>query len=163
MRNILRGIAAGVGMTMDPTRRVLVVDDDKDVRDILFSVLQTRGIHADSATNGREALELIGQHPYVVVVLDLMMPEIDGFGVLDALQASGTMPVVLVVTAADQGLIDRLDATLIHGLIRKPFDPQEIADVVAACADIRGKGMFETMALAAMIAGGPLVTFFSKY
>ena len=50
MRNILRGIAGGVGMMMDPTRRVLVVDDDKDVRDILFSVLQTRGIHADSAT-----------------------------------------------------------------------------------------------------------------
>jgi CheY-like chemotaxis protein len=162
MRNILRGIAAGVGMTMDPTRRVLVVDDDKDVREILFSVLQTRGIHADSATNGREALELIAQHPYVVVVLDLMMPEIDGFGVLETLQASGTLPVVLVLTAADHALTDSLDPGLIHGIIRKPFDPQEIADVIAACADIRSKGMFETMALAAMIAGGPLVTFFSR-
>jgi len=163
MRNIVRGIAAGMGMTMDPTKRVLVVDDDKDVRDILFSVLQSRGIQTDSATNGREALELIGQHPYVVVLLDLMMPEIDGFGVLETLQAAGTMPVVLVVSAADQGLTDKLDPSLIHGVIRKPFDPQEIADVVAACADIRGKGMFETMALAAMIAGGPLVTFFSRY
>jgi len=163
MRNIVRGIAAGIGMTMDPTKRVLVVDDDKDVRDILFAVLQSRGIQTDSATNGREALELIGQHPYVVVVLDLMMPEIDGFGVLETLQAAGTMPVVLVVTAADQGLTDKLDPSLIHGVIRKPCDPQEIADVVAACADIRGKGMFETMALAAMIAGGPLVTFLSRY
>ncbi|HEX7190667.1 MAG TPA: response regulator [Thermoanaerobaculia bacterium] len=162
MRNILKGIAAGVGVTMDPTRRVLVVDDDKDVRDILFSVLQSRGIHADCATNGREALDLIAQHPYVVVVLDLMMPEVDGFGVLEALHAGGTMPVVLVVTAADQGKIDRLDPSLIHGLVRKPFDPLEIADVVASCADIRSKGMFETMALAAMLAGGPLVTFFSR-
>jgi DNA-binding response OmpR family regulator len=163
MRNILRGIAAGVGMTMDSTRRVLVVDDDKDVRDILFSVLQNRGIQVDSARNGREALELIGQNPYVVVVLDLMMPELDGFGVLETLQASGTMPVVLVLTAADHAMTERLDPSLIHGLIRKPFDPKEIADVIAACADIRGKGMFETMALAAMIAGGPLVTFFSRY
>ena len=162
MRNIMRGIAAGMGMTMDPTKRVLVVDDDKDVRDILFSVLQSRGIHADTATNGREALDLIAQHPYAVVVLDLMMPEVDGFEVLATLQASGTMPVVLVVTAADQGLTDRLDPSLIHGLVRKPFDPQEIADVISACADIRSRGMFETMALAAMIAGGPLVTFFSR-
>src|SRR5438045_3840071 len=123
MRNILRGIAGGVGMMIDPTRRVLVVDDDKDVRDILFSVLQTRGIHADSAANGREALDLVAQHPYVVVVLDLMMPEVDGFGVLDALRTSGAMPVVLVVTAADHALTDRLDPSLSHGLIRKPFGP----------------------------------------
>jgi DNA-binding response OmpR family regulator len=149
-------------MTTDPTKRVLIVDDEKDVRDILFTVLQQRGIQADCAANGREALDLIGQHPYVVVVLDLMMPEVDGFAVLDTLRNADTMPVVLVLTAADQGLIDRLDASLIHGLIRKPFEPAEIADVIAACADIRSRGMFETMALAAMIASGPLVTFFSR-
>jgi two-component system OmpR family response regulator len=149
-------------MTMEPTKRVLIVDDDKDVRDILGTVLSTRGIRADGASNGREALDLIAQHPYLVVVLDLMMPEVDGFGVLETLHAGGAMPVVLVVTAADHALTDRLDASLIHGLVRKPFDPQEIADVVAACADIRSKSMFETMALAAMIAGAPLVTFFSR-
>src|ERR1043166_5659426 len=145
MRKILREIAAGVGMTTDPTKRVLIVDDEKDVRDILFTVLQVRGIQADCAGNGREALELIAQHPYVVVVLDLMMPEVDGFTVLETLRDAGTLPVVLVLTAADQGLIDRLDASLIHGLVRKPFEPAEIADVIAACADIRGKSMFETM------------------
>ena len=162
MRNIMRGIAAGVGMSMDATKRVLIVDDEKDVRDILFTVLQSRGIPADCAANGREALELVAQHPYVVVVLDLMMPEVDGFAVLETLHAAGTLPVVLVLTAADQGLIDRLDASLIHGLIRKPFEPAEIADVIAACADIRSRGMFETMAIAAMIAGGPLVTLLSR-
>jgi DNA-binding response OmpR family regulator len=162
MRNIMRGIAAGVGMTMDPTKRVLIVDDEQDVRNILFTVLQARGIQADCAANGREALDLIGQHPYVVVVLDLMMPEVDGFTVLETLRANGTLPVVLVLTAADQGLIDRLDASLIHGVVRKPFEPIEIADVIAACADIRSKSMFETMAIAAMIAGAPLVTLLSR-
>ena len=162
MRNILRGIVAGVGMASDPTKRVLIVDDEKDVRDILFTVLQQRGIQADCAANGREALDLIAQHPYVVVVLDLMMPEVDGFAVLESLKSAGTMPVVLVLTAADQGLIERLDASLIHGLVRKPFEPSEIADVIAACADIRSRSMFETMALAAMIAGGPLVTLLSR-
>ncbi len=149
-------------MTMDPTKRVLIVDDDKDVRDILYTVLQSRGIQADCATNGREALDLIAQHSYVVVVLDLMMPEVDGFTVLETLKAAGTLPVVLVLTAADQTLTDRLDASLIHGLVRKPFEPAEIADIIAACADIRSRSLFETMALAAMIAGGPLVTFFSR-
>ena len=162
MRNILRGIAAGVGMAIDPAKRVLIVDDDQDVRNILFTVLQQRGIQADCATNGREALDFVAQHPYVVVVLDLMMPEVDGFTVLETLRAAGTLPVVLVLTAADQGHIDRLDPNLIHGLMRKPFEPAEIADVIAACAEIRGRSMFETMALAAMLAGGPLVTFFSR-
>ncbi|HEY2322220.1 MAG TPA: response regulator [Thermoanaerobaculia bacterium] len=149
-------------MAIDSTKRVLIVDDEKDVRDILFTVLQARGISADCATNGREALDLIAQHPYVVVVLDLMMPEVNGFTVLETLRAAGPMPVVLVLTAADQGLIDRLDASLIHGLIRKPFEPHEIADVIAACAEIRGRSMFETMAIAAMIAGAPLVTLLSR-
>ena len=162
MRNVLRGIATGLGMTMDATKRVLIVDDDKDVREILFTVLQARGIQADCAANGREALDLVAQHSYVVVVLDLMMPEVDGFTVVETLHASGTMPVVLVLTAADQGAIDRLDANLIHGLIRKPFEPAEIADVIAACADIRSRSMFETMAIAAMLAGGPLVTLLSR-
>ena len=149
-------------MASDPAKRVLIVDDEKDVRDILFTVLQQRGIQADCAANGREALDLIAQHPYVVVVLDLMMPEVDGFAVLETLKSAGTMPVVLVLTAADQGLIERLDASLIHGLVRKPFEPSEIADGIAACADIRSRSMFETMALAAMIAGGPLVTLLSR-
>jgi CheY-like chemotaxis protein len=161
MRNILRSFA-GVGMTVDQSRRVLVVDDEQDVRDILFTVLQQRGITTDVAADGGEALELVTQHQYTVVVLDLMMPGIDGFAVLDALRACVPMPVVLVLTAADQALTDRLDATIIHGLIRKPFDPQEIADVIAACADIRGRSAFETMAIAAMLAGGPLMTFFSR-
>ena len=161
MRNILRSFA-GTGMTVDQSRRVLVVDDDRDVREILFSVLQQRGIYADCAANGREALDLIAQHPYVVVVLDLMMPEIDGFGVLEALRGSAAMPVVLVLTAADVSLVDRLDASLIHGVVRKPFEPDEIADVIAACADIRGRSSFETMAIAMMLAGTPLVTFFSR-
>jgi len=160
MRNILRSIT-GVGMNMD-TRRVLVVDDDRDVREILFTVLQQRGISVDSAMNGREALDLIAQHQYMVVVLDLMMPEVDGFTVLETLQAAGTLPVVLVLTAADPGLTERLDPTLIHGLIRKPFDPDEVADVIAACAEIRGRSAFETMAIAAMLAGGPLVTWLAK-
>ena len=161
MRNILRSFA-GTGMTVDQSRRVLVVDDDRDVRDILFAVLQQRGIAADCVTNGREALELIAQHPYVVVVLDLMMPEVDGFTLLETLRDGGRMPVVLVLTATDQSTTDGLDATLIHGLIRKPFEPEEIADVIAACADIRGRSAFETMAIAAMLAGTPLMTFFSK-
>jgi CheY-like chemotaxis protein len=144
-------------------RRVLVVDDDADTRDILTSVLQTRGIGVDTAHDGETALVLLRDNQYSVVLLDLLMPGTDGFRVLEALRAAGLpLPVVLVVTGAEPGQLARLDASIIHGIVRKPFDPQELAGIVQACDEIRGRSAFETMALAAMLASTPLISFFSR-
>jgi CheY-like chemotaxis protein len=144
-------------------RRVLVVDDDADTRDILTSVLQNRGIGVDSAHDGESALALLRDNQYSVILLDLLMPGTDGFLVLDVLRGEGRpMPVVLVVTGAEPAQLARLDPAVIHGIVRKPFDPQELASIVQACDDIRGRSAFETMALAAMLAGTPIISFFSR-
>jgi CheY-like chemotaxis protein len=144
-------------VTVEQYRRVLVIDDEESVRRMLSSALRQRTLSVDEASDGRDAIALVNENRYAVVLLDLLMPEVDGFHVLDAIGRVTNPPVVLVVSGADRALIDRLDSRLIHGIIRKPFDPVEIADIVQACAEIRGRSAFETMAYATAIAGAPLI------
>jgi CheY-like chemotaxis protein len=146
-------------MTIEQQRQVLIVDDDPGVREILATALRQRALSTDEAADGEEAIRLLRENTYAVVLLDIVMPNIDGFAVLDAIHASPTTaPVVLVVSGADRATLEQLDSRRIHGIVKKPFDPQEIAGVVAACAEIRGRSPFETMAVA-MISTAPLFAF----
>ena len=144
-------------MTFDTHRRVLVIDDDANVRHMLGSALRGRALHVDEAPDGREAIALLGENRYSVVLLDLLMPHIDGFGVLEAIEDGTHPPIVLVVSGADRRVLDQVDSRRIHGIVRKPFDPVEIADIVSACTEIRGRSAFETMAYATVMAGAPLI------
>ncbi len=138
-------------MTNEQHRRVLVVDDDPTVREILRAALRQKSLTVDAASDGKEAIEFLREHTYGVVLLDLLMPVADGFDVLDSIDTSGPNPsVVLVVSGADRATLERLDARRIHGVVRKPFEPQDVAAIVAACVDIRGNRALETMALAMM-------------
>ncbi|HYR30170.1 MAG TPA: response regulator [Thermoanaerobaculia bacterium] len=138
--------------------RVLIVDDDAEVRKILATALREKALTIDEAENGRAAIDLLHENVYAVVMLDLMMPVTDGFAVLNAIRSDlPNPPVVLVVTGASRELIERVDTERIHGVIRKPFDPVEVASIVAACAEVRSRGPFETMAIATMLSGGALI------
>ena len=90
-------------------RRVLVVDDDATIRALLGSILRRRDLEVDEAADGQEALDLLRQNSYAVVLLDLLMPNVDGFGVLDEFGSAISTPVVLVITGADRSLIKQLD------------------------------------------------------
>ena len=142
-------------MTAEQQKRVLVVDDEAAIRKLLCTVLSGRGLSVDEADDGQTALDLIETRQYGVVVLDLIMPVVDGFVVLEKLARVTPRPVVLVISGAERGVVERLDPAAVHGIVRKPFDPEELANVVAACAEIRGRMSLETMALA-LVAGGSL-------
>ena len=146
-------------------KRVLVVDDDPRVRELLVWVLDRHSLAVDQASDGREALALVAEHQYAVIVLDLLMPVLDGFGVLAALaeREVSSPPVVLVLTAADGGDILRLDARRVHGIVKKPFDPEELASIIVACAEIRNRNAFGTMAIATVLAGGPLLALLDRF
>lgn len=141
-------------------RRVLVVDDDPTIRRMLAGVFRQKSLTVDEAEDGGGAIALLRENSYSVVLLDLIMPHTNGFEVLDAIGESKAKPVVLVVTGAAREIVERLDPHRIHGIVRKPFDPEEVATIVAACTEIRGRHMLGTMALA--LASANLLALLSR-
>ncbi len=69
--------------------RILVVDDEPAVRDALARALKVQGYEVDLSPDGADALGHLKDHRWDAVILDVMMPHVDGFGVLEALQAEG--------------------------------------------------------------------------
>jgi CheY-like chemotaxis protein len=119
------------GMRLE--KRILIVDDDDPIRALLVTVLRRRSFRADAARNGVEALEHLAKCRYALVVLDLMMPLMNGYEVLEHLKEMppATRPLVLVLTA---GLEQRrFDTKLVVGTIQKPFDIELLVDTVAGC------------------------------
>lgn len=149
--------------TSERLKRVLVVDDDQNTRQLLATLLRHRGIAVDEAAHGGEAIDLLRQNQYAVIMLELLLPQLDGFAVLDAMRSDEVQApaVVLVVTGADRHIVERLDSQRIHGIVRKPFDAQELGSLVAACVEIRGRGTLEAMALA-MISSAPLLALLQR-
>ena len=111
----------------DSKPRVLVVDDDRAVRDSLRRSLEFNGYEVVLAADGAEALVTLGaQHPDVVVI-DVMMPRLDGIETTRALRASGNDVPVLVLTARDAvgDRVEGLDAGA-DDYLTKPFALQEL-------------------------------------
>ncbi|WP_369180339.1 response regulator transcription factor [Streptomyces mutabilis] len=107
--------------------RLLVVDDDPPIADLVATVARYEGWEAVTANSGEQALRLAGDFRPDIVVLDLMLPDVDGFGVLDRLRRSGTMVPVVFLTARD-GVADRV-AGLTRGgddYLVKPFAVEEL-------------------------------------
>src|SRR5689334_21921743 len=119
------------GMRLE--KRILIVDDDDPIRALLMTVLRRRGFQADSARNGLEALQLLATCRYSLVVLDLMMPRMNGYELLDLVggMPPEERPPVLVLTA---GLALRtFDSKYVVGTIQKPFDIELLVDTVTGC------------------------------
>jgi len=115
---------------------VLVVDDDQALRGLFMTLLSKSGFEVDTANDGRVAFDQIHRHPYSVILLDLMMPEVNGFELLERLQrdSPALLSRVIVMTGASQRSIQKLDTTRIWGLIRKPFDIDNLVSSTLACA-----------------------------
>jgi DNA-binding response OmpR family regulator len=119
---------------MKSEKRILVVDDDDAIRALLSTVLRRRGLRVDTARNGAEALIRLGERRYSLILLDLMMPLLSGYQVLEHLAEDSRRPMVLVLTA---GLEPRdFDSTFVIGTIHKPFDIEMLVDTVVGCLKV---------------------------
>lgn len=113
--------------------RILVVEDYAPVRAAILQALTEEGFTADSAGNGVDAKRLIGENSYDTVVLDIMLPEVNGLDVLTEMRASGDTTPVLMLTALDsindrvKGLDEGADDYLV-----KPFAIPELLARVRA-------------------------------
>ena len=113
--------------------RLLVVDDDPDVRDSLGLALRCAGYSVSTAANGSDALDALARSPVDLIVLDVLMPIVDGFDMCRRLRDRGDATPVLVLTARD-GIDDRvagLDAGADDYLV-KPFALRELLARVRA-------------------------------
>jgi DNA-binding response OmpR family regulator len=115
---------------------VLVVDDGPAIRALVAKIVERAGFVVDTARDGVDAIGKLDLTPYEVLVIDLMMPNVDGYGVIQHLRERGTdpYPAVIVITAGDSAAIRRLDGSLVHSVMRKPFDIDELGDLIGAAA-----------------------------
>ena len=120
----------------DKETRVLVADDDASIRELLCTLVRREGLTADCAADGIEALALLKEYSYKVILLDLMMPRMDGFAVIEHLksQPQSDRPTVLVITAYTDQTFRNVDSEIVAGVIRKPFEVREIGELVRICA-----------------------------
>src|SRR6266513_889480 len=112
--------------------RVLVVDDELPVRNLVRMALETEGFEVETAANGREALEKLAKNRPQVVVLDLSMPGMDGGAVMDKMRDRGIETPVLFLSAFGAEEARRLHHA--EGAMAKPFDPYELIEKVKSLA-----------------------------
>lgn len=123
-----------VPAALSPTapRMILIVDDESRMRRFIRMNMELEGYQVIEAPNGIEALEQIRQHAPDLVIMDVMMPQMDGFETLRLLREISTVPVILLTVKSDE-------EDKIHGLglgaddyITKPFSPRELSSRVTA-------------------------------
>src|ERR671914_2552658 len=118
--------------TGDGMTQVLVVDDDLTVRDVVRRYLELDGHQVSLADNGEDALRWIAEHEPDLVVLDLMLPGIDGLEVCRRLRQNSAVPVVMLTALGEE---ENRIAGLQLGAddyVTKPFSPRELALRVAS-------------------------------
>lgn len=113
---------------MRPT--VFIVEDDLDTREMLARFLELEGFHVESAENGKLALERLAGTETCVILLDLMMPVMDGWQFRQAQVQNADLAKipVIVVSAAGRDRIERIDA---DAYLSKPVDLEELLGCVA--------------------------------
>jgi len=114
-------------------KRILVVDDDPAIRTLLFTILRRRGLAVDMAKHGSEALERLAGCNYVLLVLDLMMPVMNGWDVMQKVSAMErpNRPALILMTAGSEPR--DFDPDIVIGSIRKPFDVELVYDMIVGC------------------------------
>lgn len=103
---------------------VLIVDDDEAVQTMLYKVIRSNGIHAELASSGEQALRLAGRNHYSLILLDINMPGMDGFQVVQQLRGRGIQTPIILVSGRQE------DYDTLYGLdigaddyVTKPFNP----------------------------------------
>ena len=116
-------------------REVLIVDDDPDVRGLLAFTLSDHGFVVREAKDGVDALDELAAHPPDCMILDLMMPRLDGYSVLERRRADGLapgMPVLVFSCKAEERSLVRAWELGADDYVTKPADPDAVAQKVVA-------------------------------
>lgn len=119
---------------------VLVVDDDPAIRGLVGDALRSEGYAVDLAAHGREALDAMRARRPSTVVLDLMMPVMDGFSFMEAChleQLCDGVPIVVISAVHDA--LERINEVPVHACIAKPFDLDDLVRTIGQFAGPNGR------------------------
>jgi two-component system response regulator (stage 0 sporulation protein F) len=120
-------------MATQPT--VLIVDDEPGIRKMLVEVLQLEGYPTETAINGREAMDILARSGPRIVLLDLSMPVLDGWGVMRELEqnpAERTKHKVILVSAVQY--LEQARDLVVDGRLQKPFTVPQLLNAIANVA-----------------------------
>ncbi|MGD9720888.1 MAG: response regulator [Pirellulales bacterium] len=118
--------------------RILIVDDDDAAADVLSLRLQRQGFHTTVAESGQAALALARSDRPAVILLDLRLPDIDGFAVCQQLvddAETSEIPVIILSGLEQSDVIRRSRAAGCHYYVRKPYDPNALLALIQRAID----------------------------
>ena len=115
---------------------VLITDDDPGIRGLLQTMTLMTGCTVETAANGFEALEKMRSKSFDLLLLDLMMPMMSGYDVVERMKEMDARPAVIVLTAthSDAASLERLDGHVVSSILRKPFDVGAASDFIRVTA-----------------------------
>lgn len=116
--------------------QVLIVDDNEINRDMLARRLHRRDFQITMAVNGREAIDRVRQSPYDLILLDIMMPEVDGYTVLKFLKADPRLkniPIIMISAIEEMDSVMKCMEIGADDYLTKPFDPDTLKAAINRC------------------------------
>ena len=117
------------------SQKVLIVDDSRTMRDMVRMVLVQADYEVVQAVDGVHGLEVLGQHTPDVIITDINMPNLDGFGFIEAVRAEDrATPILVLTTESDDAKKQRARSAGASGWIVKPFDPDKLVGAVRRVA-----------------------------
>jgi CheY-like chemotaxis protein len=126
-------IAAGPGPNIQEMTRILVIDDEPAIADVLRMLLEFRGHEVLVANDGSRGYATAQRQAPDVIVLDLMMPVMDGFATLEALrndERTSTIPVVILSALGSAEVRQRCHDMGVRAVLQKPYKPEDLLRAV---------------------------------
>jgi DNA-binding response OmpR family regulator len=121
-------------MTLETTKKILCIEDEPEMIDLIRLILSRKGFETTGANGGKEGLEIIRRDHPDLILLDLMMPDMDGWEVYQQMKSDpATKEIPVIVVTAKAQSIDKvlgLHIAKVDDYITKPFSPQELLDSV---------------------------------
>ncbi|MHB8069507.1 MAG: sigma-54-dependent transcriptional regulator [Desulfobaccales bacterium] len=126
----------------DPPAQILVIDDDKVMRDACFQILSRQGYRVEMAPNARQGLALLEKISFDAILLDLVMPDIDGLETLKRIRAIDPDSEVIIITGYGtiQSAVESIKAGAFH-FLSKPFTPDDLRHLVGRALEKRRVNM----------------------
>ncbi len=112
----------------------LIVEDDANVQQLLHAMLRKYCTSVATASDGEQAIELLRRESFDVVLLDLMLPKVNGLAVSEVIQTLPTRPRVIVLSAISRYFVDRLPRDTV--ILQKPFEIDRVVDVLKAISAV---------------------------